>query len=319
MTALLIVTLSMCGQIEPLEEPAGAGELLPLEPAEPLPGLEPAQQTPQPQVTEPIYAPGTVLYVDASSLALRSGPKRDAMLVHYMPRNARVEVIEDVMNPVPDKIGSKEGHWVYVRHGNHKGYAFDPYLVPAPPALEETLDWTCVPGKRVGPIDAETTHEDLVAAFGEPNVGDANIPVGDGEYEPGTVIFSDSPDKRVFVQWEIPRQKPHSVIIEGTRWKTTKGIGIGTRLSEILEANDAPISFAGFGWDYAGYVMSWRGGALEQDHILGEDISLFLAPKQPYLPSDFEALQGEREFSSDMPEAGKLNLYVKAMTVYLHE
>lgn len=325
MTALLVVAMSLCGQIEPLQEPlepAEPSELLPLEPAQPAPApaqpAEPAQPA-APQGPAPKYTVGTVLYVDASSLALRSGPKRDAMLVHYMPRNTRVEVASDVIDPVPDKIGSKEGYWVYVRDGNHKGYAFDAYLVAAPPTLEETLDWTCVPGKRVGPITAKTTYDDLVATFGEPNVGDANIPIGDGKVEPGTVIFPDSPDKRLFIQWEIPKKKPHAVIIEGARWKTTKGIGIGTPLSHIIEVNNAPISFAGFGWDYAGYVMSWRGGSLEEDHVLGEDLSLFLAPKQPYIPSDFEALQGDREFSSDTPEAGKLNLYVKAMTVYVRD
>ena len=148
---------------------------------------------------------------------------------------------------------------------------------------------------------------------------DALIPIGEGKTERGTVIFSEDPERRLFVQWKYQKVSPKAVIIEGTRWRTTKGIGIGSRLSEVLRANQAPISFAGFGWDYAGYVMSWRGGALEKDHTLRDDISLFLSPQQPYLPGDFEALQGDREFSSDLPEASKLNLHVSAMTIMLHD
>jgi len=66
-------------------------------------------------------------------------------------------------------------------------------------------------------------------------------------------------------------------------------------------------------------VMSWRGGALESDHVLGEGLAMFLAPKEPYLPAHFQALQGDEEFGSDMEPAQKLNLYVRALTVYLHD
>lgn len=322
MSVLYIALVSLFAQAPELED------LEPLEPAFEQPAqavqeTRPATSAPPARQTNPVSAyphrPGTTLYVDATSLALRSGPKVNAALIHYMPTNASVTVLDDVIPPTPDTIGSRKGHWVHVQHDGHSGYAFDAYLVAAPPDLEETIDWTCVPGKRVGPITAETGYQDLVSHFGEANVGPANIPVGGGKYEEGAVVFADDPEKRLFIQWAVPREKPHSVIVEGTRWKTNKGIGVGTRLSQIVEANGAPISFAGFGWEYAGYVMSWRGGALETDHVLGEDVSLFVAAREPYLPDDYKALEGDREFSSDQPEAGRVNLHVKAMTIHLHE
>ncbi len=301
-----------------LEPPDEVGELETLEPPDEVGGPEALEsiQTPETWVK---YPPGTVLYVNASSLALRTGPKRDAVLVHYMPHETRVVALEDVIDSVPDKIGSREGHWIFMRQGQHEGYVFDAYLVQAPPSMDESLDWLCEPGKRVGPITSKTTLEELMSFFGEMNVREARIPLEDGETERGTVIFSEDPERRLFIQWKYHNVSPRAVIVEGKRWRTTKGFGIGSRLSEIVRVNEGPISFAGFGWDYAGYVMSWRGGALEADHRLRDDISVFLAPAQPYLPADFQALQGDREFSSEQPEAAKLNLHVNAMTIMLHE
>ena len=314
MTAILFVSLTILAQAEPAEDL--------LEPLD-APGAPPSAQAAAPAVpAEKLAAKfprGTVLYVNATSLALRSGPKREAMLIHYMPQHAKVTVLDPGEGPVADRIGDKPGQWIQVQHESHTGYAFDAFLIAAPPALEESLDYTCAPGRHVGPINAKTTYHDLVTIFGAANVGDATIPLGEGKTEAGTVIFADSPDKRLFIQWAVPKQKPHSVIVEGARWKTGAGLGIGSPLSEIVKANEGPITFAGFGWDYAGYVISWKGGRLETDHPLGEGVSLFLAPEPPYLPADFDAVQGDKEYSSDLPQAGKLNLRVKAVTIQLRD
>jgi len=312
MTALLFLSLAIWAQAEPAEdllEPLDAPGAASTAPAPAIPVDNPTAKFPK----------GTVLYVNATSLALRSGPKRDAMLIHYMPEHAQVTVLDPGDGPVADNVTGKVGQWIQVQHESHTGYAFDAFLIAAPPALEAKLDFTCAPGRSVGPITAKTTYEDLLSIFGAANVGDATIPLGEGKTEVGTVLFADSPDKRLFIQCSIPKKKPHSVIIEGTRWKTAAGIGIGTPLSEIVKANEGPISFAGFGWDYAGYIIAWKGGRLDADHALGEGISIFLAAAQPYLPADYDAVQGDKEYSSDLPQAGKLNLRVKAVTIQLRD
>jgi hypothetical protein len=306
MTALVLAAMTILAQVAPPDD------LL-----EPLDA--PAVTVAAPAKATAKYPSGTVLYVNATSLGLRAAPKRDSLLIHYMPQQAKVTVIEAGEGPVADRIGDKAGQWIHVEHEGHKGYAFDAYLIGAPPKLEENLDWSCAPGKNVGPITAKTTYNDLVAVFGAANVGEATIPLGEGKTEAGTVIFPDNPDKRLFIQWAIPRQKMHAVIVEGTRWRTRSGIGIGTPLSDIVKANGGPFTFAGFDWDYAGYVISWKGGALEVDHKVGEDISLFLAPQTPYLPADLATLQGDKEYSTELPQAGKVNLRVKAMTIQLRE
>lgn len=308
------------GQIEPLNEP----EVEPLEQTVAVEEPEALELVPLDREPERIgvklkYPPGTVLYVNASSLALRTGPKRDAVLVHYMVKDSRVVALDDLIESVPDTIGGRKGHWVYIRQGQHEGYTFDPFLVKAAPGMEAKIDWRCLPGKRVGPIDVQTSYEELQSIFGEANVGDAEIPIGDGKSERGTVIFPNDKERRLFIQWEFYKIKPKAIIVEGTRWRTTKGIGMGARLAELVRANQGPVSFAGFGWDYSGYVMSWRGGQLETDHRLRDDISLYLMPTEPYLPADFDAVQGDREFSSDLEAATKLNLRVNAMTVFIHD
>lgn len=319
MTAFLLVSLAILAQAEPaadLLEPLDAPVVQ--QPAPPPPAAPPPATPAVP--TAPVdYPRGTVLYVNATSLALRAAPKRDGILIHYMPQQSQVTVLDPGDGPVSDTIGDKAGRWIHIQHGNHAGYAFDAFLIAAPPALEENLDWVCVPGQKVGPITSKTTYSDLVTIFGAKNIGEATIPLGDGKTEAGTVIFADNPDQRLFIQWAIPRERPHAVIVEGSRWKTSAGIGIGTPISEIIAANGGEFSFAGFGWDYAGYVVSWKNGQLAATHRLGEDVSLFLAPDQPYLPADIEALQGDKEFSTTMPEATRVNLRVKAMTVLLRQ
>lgn len=329
LAVLSLLFAAFSGQAQALQEKPAIESLEPprvrtIQQPRELPELAPLTEPNRPQgIQSPgvvlKYAPGTVFYVDATSLALRTGPKRDAILVHYLPKDTRVVAVEDVIASVSERIGSRDGAWIYVQHGEHKGYAFDAFLVAAPPSMQESLDWLCEPGVRVGPITAKTTIEDLRAFFGESNVRDATIPLGEGATERGTVIFAEDDERRLFVRWKYQKISPKSVILEGTRWRTTKGIGIGSRLSELLLANEAPISFAGFGWDYAGFVMSWRGGALESDHTLRDKVTLFLAPEKPYLPADYDALQGDREFSSELPEASRLNLRVSAMTIVLDE
>lgn len=312
--AHVLIAQAVFGQIEPLEELEPL-ELAPLDLLEPMPEfLAPAEPA-----VEANFQPGTRLYINATSLALRTGPKTDAGLIHYISKDAMVTALEDVIDPVPLEIGRKKGQWLYVQHGQHKGYVFDAYLLEVPPSLDEALDWVCVPGKRVGPITNKMTYEDLAVIVGESNLALARIPIGDDKFEEGTAVFPGDKTRELIIQWAIPRVRPKAVIINGTRWKTESGLGIGVRLSKLVEINRAPISFAGFEWDYAGYVTSWRGGGLEKTHALRSTFIAYLAPEKPYLPDDYGALLGDKEYSSELREALAVNLKLSSMTVMIAE
>lgn len=313
----LVVLIGFRFQMEPLEptetiEPLEAGEILDIDEASELLMLE----TTLPEAGER-YEPGTELFVTASSLAFRKGPRTDAMLLRYLPRNTKVVTLYDVLDPVSFSVGDLHGEWVYVQEGNHKGYVFGGYLASVPPSLEKLMDWRCVPGTRVGPIDFETPYELLEALFGKANLSEEQFPLGEGEFEPGTAIYSGDPEKMILIQWEVYHEVPQAVRILGSKWKTPGGIALGTRLSTLVSMNGGPVSFAGFGWDYEGYVMSWRGGALEDDHPLRSGITLNLVPQKPYIQNDYNQLAGDNEFSSEHQAASNLNLEVGSMTVMI--
>jgi hypothetical protein len=295
------------------------GQLDPLEPAP----LEIVELEPVPQQTAPAveakYPPGTLLFVDASSLAMRTGPKRDSALIKYIPKDGRVTAIPDVLEPIEETIGGKKGQWLYIQHDQHKGYVFDVYLVEAPASINETMEWVCEPGKRVGPVSWQTTYEDLVYHFGQVNVSDTRIPIGDGQFEKGTQLFAGDPGRQILIQWAIYKIKPKAILVGGTKWRTRSGFGPGVSLAKLVELNGAPISFAGFEWEHAGFITDWQGGNLSKTDALREELLVYLSANQPYLPDDYKKLVGDVEFSSDLPEADRVNMKVSSMTIYVKE
>ena len=155
--------------------------------------------------------------------------------------------------------------------------------------------------------------------MGAENLAGARISIGDEKYEEGTSVFPGDKERELIIQWAIPNVRAKAVFVNGTKWKTQSGLGIGTSLSKIIEVNQAPVSFAGFEWEYAGYITSWRAGTLDKTHTLRKSFTAFLAPEEPYLPEHYQALLGDQEYSSELPEAAGLNLKISSMTVIIAE
>jgi hypothetical protein len=113
----------------------------------------------------------------------------------------------------------------------------------------------------------DTSAAVLESVFGASNVANAEIDVGEGNTESGTVLFAASPEERVEILWKDPaaRARPRSVRIRGaaSRWSTPHGLALGLRLQEVERLNGRAFRLLGFEWDYAGTVMSWDGGKLE--------------------------------------------------------
>lgn len=139
-------------------------------------------------------------------------------------------------------------------------------------------NWEIVPGKNVGPITADTSEVQLIALYGRKNVKRMNIDVGEGEVQPGTVIFPNDVKRKALVLWRDPatRARPESVMIrdKGTLWKTDRGITIGTTLKKLEELNGQAFVLAGFAWDYSGTVVHANGGrVVELGKEMGEEIT----------------------------------------------
>jgi hypothetical protein len=123
-----------------------------------------------------------------------------------------------------------------------------------------------IPGKNVGAITASSSKIGLEKSYGVKNVRAVDVDVGEGMTEKGAVIFPDDPKKKVEIIWKSEGKNPSRIQITGKEslWKTKDGISLGTSLKSLEKLNEKPFVLAGFGWDYAGTILSWNDGKLEK-------------------------------------------------------
>jgi hypothetical protein len=187
-------------------------------------------------------------------------------------------------------------------------------------------NWQIVPGQSVGPIGRSTSEKELINIFGATNVKQADIDVGEGETQPGTILFPNDPRKKAFILWRdaTTRLQPESVTIRGknTFWKTDRGVTLGTPLKTIEELNGRAFVMTGFGWDYSGTVLHSNGGRMVELGIAaGEEIKnrtllLRLEPATALLKTpEYNAVLGDVNYFSDNPALRKLNPRVYEMVV----
>ena len=177
-------------------------------------------------------------------------------------------------------------------------------------AAREADDRTIVPGDRVGPITRVTTLADLRRIYGDANVRIEDVDVGEGETAPGATVYPDDSLRRVQVAFrDSAGSVPRFVTIRGdtSAWHTGAGLTLGTRLARLTQLNGRPFTLSGFGWDYAGTVISWNGGRLGADSAGGR----FIVRLRPTLTGPVaDSLQrdvlGDREYSSDRPAMRRL-------------
>ena len=67
--------------------------------------------------------------------------------------------------------------------------------------------WLILADGTAGTINSKTTRADLVRSFGAANVMDRDVDIGEGETEPGTVVFSKEPERSIDILWKDPATK----------------------------------------------------------------------------------------------------------------
>lgn len=190
----------------------------------------------------------------------------------------------------------------------------------------KSQNYHIVPGKSVGPITADTSEIELIKIYGGQNVRRINVDVGEGETQPGTVVFPNDAGRKILILWSdgAMYQRPESVIVRGknTLWKTDRGITLGTTLRTIEDLNGKPFALTGFGWDYSGTVLHANGGKLVElgseagEDIVGRTLLLRLEPsKTLQKTAEYQAAQGDEKFFSDHHAMKKLNPMVYEMVV----
>jgi len=158
--------------------------------------------------------------------------------------------------------------------------------------------------------DAKT----LALRFGDAAVAKADIYLGEGFSEAGSVLFGDSSEDRVEILWSdvVGQRSPKSIRIRGQRshWRTRMGISLGDDLRLLERLNRRPFRLAGFGWDYSGTELSWSGGRLEAADSAPCVVRARLAPEGAVEDQGwyrYRQVMGDREFSSGHPAMQYLN------------
>jgi hypothetical protein len=153
---------------------------------------------------------------------------------------------------------------------------------------------------RFGPITAHTKEVDLRREFGDSAVTSARIELGEGETTPGTVLFPTDSLRRAEVIWRdtVNLQGPTRIVLRGNRslWQASRGVSLGTTLKELERLNGRPFTLAGFGWDYAGVIIDWKGGALDSA-LTGIKLYLNPVPEQ-HQSTAYAQVLGDRDYSS---------------------
>jgi len=182
-----------------------------------------------------------------------------------------------------------------------------------------------IPGVKVGAITAQTSEADLKKIYGSKNVQSGDVGLGEGETVPGTIIYPNSPNKRLEIAWKDTEKKksPDFVQFGGEKslWKIAPGISIGTSLKTLEQINGKSFVLLGFGWDYSGTVVSWKGGKLARK--FGDDgkfVTLRLIPvTYDKLSRKYtDSVIGDGEFSSKHKSMQKLNPKVYSVIVKFH-
>jgi hypothetical protein len=198
---------------------------------------------------------------------------------------------------------------------------------PADPLPTQTLtsdsaakapasEWQITPG-RAGPVSRESSEADLRQHYGASAVESTRIDIGEGETAAGTVLYPADSLRRVAIIWQdsVNRRRPARLILRGerTQWKLDRGISLGTNLQELERLNGRPFALAGFGWDYAGVITDWKGGALDSA-LAGIKLYLDPGPAQ-YESKPYSQVLGDQDYSSSLPPMQQLNPRVATIFV----
>ncbi|MEM6878153.1 MAG: hypothetical protein AAF544_06335 [Bacteroidota bacterium] len=123
---------------------------------------------------------------------------------------------------------------------------------------------TFLAGHHFDQIRPGDTPENLRSYYGDA-VKEVQIHLGEGEFESGYEVFSGSPQQVSISLNESGTVAAVSFESEDAEYYEPVVYQLlpGLDLAGLQAINGAPVTFAGFGWDYAGTVIDFNGGELE--------------------------------------------------------
>lgn len=181
--------------------------------------------------------------------------------------------------------------------------------------LPPESDRTFAPYEHVGLITPDMAVASIENRYGTDALRSRPVPGPDGDSLPGYVLFLGTADELLIVLGADKQPERVSFTNPRTRWHHEgTNLTIGTELGELREMNGAPFDFTGFGWDSAGTVVDWHGGALED--IL---VRLTYAPERVAGGGLPDTLLGDRLLYSDSTSVRDLGIRVREISVPLRD
>ena len=158
------------------------------------------------------------------------------------------------------------------------------------------------PGNGAGDLTARTSEARLIKRFGRRHVLRTNVAIGQGQHEPGTVLFPRDPRQRIDILWksQSARVSPKHARVRGDEsvWVVMPGVRLGLSLEELEALNGGAFKLTGFGHAYEGTVLSWHRGALDVALGASSRVAVRLAPSAAERPAA-AAFPGNQEFRSE--------------------
>jgi hypothetical protein len=185
-------------------------------------------------------------------------------------------------------------------------------IVSAQAPGTSTNEFLIIPGEQFGLIRESTTRAGLERLFPRRLISDEEVYLGEGFCTPGTRIFPGTPIE-ADIAWQ-DASKSMVAFIRTTRpggnWITSRGVRIGTSLTELERLAGKVVTFSGFGWDYGG-GLAWE----ESGRILSLRLSLDSASSETAnaAPNSREIF-GDQLVRSDHPLIRKLKVSVVEIT-----
>ena len=168
-------------------------------------------------------------------------------------------------------------------------------------------DSEIVMGEKVGPVARDSTVRSLERALGKPQVVTKTVRNElEGIDETISTVFPGSP-KEMLVFWEHGAPVRVAIRRKHSPWRSPAGLGVGSSLLSIEEANGGGFGLFGFGWDYGGSVATWKGGRLARQHAAGHLAKVWFRNHENADQKAIEKVLGDKVFSSGHPAIQTLN------------
>jgi hypothetical protein len=168
-----------------------------------------------------------------------------------------------------------------------------------------------------------TDEAALVKRFGKDNVIRGKLDGAEGETVSGTIVYPKDPARRLEISWwDTGRRRGLAEITvkDKSEWLVrTPGaarstIGLRASLDEVEAANEKSFQLNGFGWDYGGYGMGWKGGRLDRMPG-GCSVSARFNPDPKVKGKALDKVSGETEFGSSDPAVRAVKPFLSSIAL----